>query len=587
MIYGRVTPEMGFFTPFRYSVGVTVISRQGEIYHYRRVIPSPIRHILGQREIWISLKTPFRKTAESRAANFNLLVDGVFMVAKRKLTQAPGEELGDDPREQLIQILRDMVDLQSNTLESIQKKHVVTIETRRITVLNHQLEISGRLSSQLKMIGDELNIIGPATLDLCTKVKEFGIKDDETLRLAVLLSNGVDKLTKVSADLLATSRTIYGQDPEPNAPLLSTYIEPFFCWRRDIAKTGYQVMNQERGTLMRFTELCGDKPVTEYSRSEVVNFLEILRGLPKSYGKSKNDRNKSLNEFIERAKKEGIARLTEKTVKRHLSVLSQFFRFVVDKGGFPVSKRNELVEQHRFRTADLADNQQREAWTMAELKVLFRSEIWAVNRPRDSKFWLPILALFHGGRLEEFADLSRADVFLEPESQLYGIRIIAYDTQDGRHRKLKTRASKRVIPIHPEVIRLGFLGYVNTVAKTANSPLFPDLLPQGPDGKRGPRLTRWFSGYRRKLNIYREGVGMHAFRHNMTTALNDVVQTVSQKRSLDYLTGHSPTGSEGSVRYDKGPGLKLIHETLALLQYPELDFRHLHENSGSEGQLTG
>jgi integrase len=362
---------------------------------------------------------------------------------------------------------------------------------------------------------------------------------------------------------------------EPASPNLSTYVEPFFAWREGIG-TRHQVIGQERGTIARFIELHGDKPVDSYVRSDVVSFLNVLRKLPKTYGKSRKDKDTSLAEFLKRADDAGGRGLLDKTVKRHLSVLSQFFRFCVDKGGLTITQRNELCEKHRFQLSDLADSEQRDAWKMADLKILFASEIWSSDRKRDCRFWLPLLALYHGARLEESADLSRGDVFLDDISGLNAIRITPYVDGAGRKRTLKTRASKRTIPLHPELIKIGFLAYVEAVARKPFDPIFPDLPPQGPDGRRGARLTRWFVEYRKKLGIYRAGVGMHAFRHTVATALNDHVTTVLQKRSLDYLTGHAAQGSEGSVRYDKGPGLKLVHETLCLLEYPELDFSHLH-----------
>ena len=101
--------------------------------------------------------------------------------------------------------------------------------------------------------------------------------------------------------------------------------------------------------------------------------------------------------------------------------------------------------------------------------------------------------------------------------------------------------------------------------------LFPDIAPQGKDGKRGPRITRWFSEYRKAIGIFRPGVGMHAFRHTANTRLRDAMRNRQDERIINYMLGHSAGGGEGELRYDKGPGLKAAAEVLALLRYPELD----------------
>jgi integrase len=188
---------------------------------------------------------------------------------------------------------------------------------------------------------------------------------------------------------------------------------------------------------------------------------------------------------------------------------------------------------------------------------------------REAKFWLPLLALYHGARLEEFADLYRRDIGREDAT--WFVRIT-----ETEGRRLKTDNAERVVPLHPEAIRLGFLEYVAQIAPRPDDPLFPDLEPQGQDRKRGPRVTRWFGEYRKAIGVYRAGVGMHAFRHTANTRLRDSIHDWQQERHVAYILGHSPGGGEGRERYDKGPALKAAAETLALLRYPELDLSHLY-----------
>nr|WP_052388609.1 site-specific integrase [Belnapia moabensis] len=365
----------------------------------------------------------------------------------------------------------------------------------------------------------------------------------------------------------------------PAKPKVSELVEPYFNRRETLDRTTHQVMNQERGTVTRFMEVCGDRPVDAYHRGDISSFLDTLRRLPATYGKSPKDKDRSLVDIIAEAHAKGAERLTDKTVKRHLSALSQFFQFAVDLGHLANSAKGDLVENHRFRV-DRSARKQRDAWTSEELARLFTSPVWTGCHPvrraeagpeiiRDARFWLPLLALFHGARLEEFADLYRRDIGCDE-----GVWFVRITETEGR--RLKTANAERVVPLHPEVIRLGFLDHVRTTAPNPGDPLFPDLEPQGKDRKRGPRITRWFVEYRKAIGIYREGVGMHAFRHTVRTRLSNRIRDVQQERHVDFMLGHGRGGSEGRERYDKGPGLKATAETLALLQYPELDLAHLY-----------
>lgn len=367
--------------------------------------------------------------------------------------------------------------------------------------------------------------------------------------------------------------------PVSGAPTVSILIDPHFVRREKIDGARHQVMAQERGTLRRFVEVCGERPVDAYNRGDITGFLDTLRKLPTTYGKSPKDKDRPLAEIIAAADAKGAERLEDKTVKRHLSALSQFFQYAVDLGHLTVSARTELVGGHRFAEQRRA-RAQRGAWTSDELKRLFDSPVWRGcasehrrSEPgpliiRDARFWLPILALYHGARLEEFADLYRRD--LGRDGEVWFLKI----TEEGG-RSLKTGNAERVLPLHPELNRLGFVEYVQKIAPSADDPLFPDLPPQGQDKRRGPRITRWFVEYRRAIKVYRPGVGMHAFRHVAITRLRDAMTDAQQDRHIDFLMGHARSG-EGRARYDKGPGLREVAETLALLRHPEVDLSHLH-----------
>ena len=131
--------------------------------------------------------------------------------------------------------------------------------------------------------------------------------------------------------------------PEPPKPLVSELAElperskerwaPFFKWRAVKKDIREGTMVNERRTLRRFREVCGDRPVDGYGRGDVTRFLDTLRRLPATYGRSRRrDHDRPFAEIIAGADAKGAERLKDKTVKKHLSVLSQFFKFARDEG---------------------------------------------------------------------------------------------------------------------------------------------------------------------------------------------------------------------------------------------------------------
>jgi hypothetical protein len=59
-----------------------------------------------------------------------------------------------------------------------------------------------------------------------------------------------------------------------------------------------------------------------------------------------------------------------------------------------------------------------------------------------------------GARLGEIAPLSAADVKTDELTNIHSI-VITEDLEQGR--RLKTSGSRRVVPVHPELIRIGFI----------------------------------------------------------------------------------------------------------------------------------
>ncbi len=363
--------------------------------------------------------------------------------------------------------------------------------------------------------------------------------------------------------------------PRPSA---SSLIEPHLviCGSGEKPKSSHTI-GQDRRSLEMFVEVCGDRPLSDYSRRDVTHFLATLRKLPTNHGKSPKDKDLTVAELIARAESECALRISDKTVKRHWSALGQFLRYGADIGETTIGAKQDLLSEHGFVLGNPRDA--REPWNADDLTALFASPVWRGCHPffrtqsgqtifRDAKFWLPLMALYHGNRLEEFADLRRKDI-MEVDG-IFGIRIT------NEHRRLKNNLAKRNIPIHPELIRMGFLKFVKALPADPDGALFPDLEPQGADKKRGPAFTKWFCEYRKEIGIYQDDVSYHSFRHLARTRIADHITTENQARILNYMFGWESGVTEGDRRYDKGPPLSQSLPVLSLIAYPELDLRHLY-----------
>ncbi|MBC9177164.1 site-specific integrase [Pseudoroseomonas ludipueritiae] len=179
-------------------------------------------------------------------------------------------------------------------------------------------------------------------------------------------------------------------------------MEPYFRHRLEHDGLSHHDMRQERRTRRRSMEVRGDRPVDRFGRGDMTHFMDTMRGLRTNYGKSPKDA-----DIIAQADAAGVERIAKQTVKRHLSALTVFFRYTVDQGHLTNNQREELAGGHRLK-ASRKIKAQRDAWTLQELTALFASPAWTrclsahfrsnlgPNIIRELKYWLPLLALFHG-----------------------------------------------------------------------------------------------------------------------------------------------------------------------------------------------
>jgi integrase len=320
-------------------------------------------------------------------------------------------------------------------------------------------------------------------------------------------------------------------------------------------------------TYRLFMEWCGNKPIQTYSRDDTASFYDMLRKLPALYSKDKRWAGLPLSQLVENSAGVDVPRLTMKTVKRHFSALGRLFKFAKRHGG-PYKAENpaygfDFPSKRRGAA-------KRAMWEGKLLETLFASPVWTGCHPffryrpgpeiiRDERYWLPILGLYHGNRLEEFAPLRREDIKQEDGIWFFNI------TDEG-DRQLKNEQTKRRVPIHPKVLALDFLAYVEKTAPSPTDRVFPDLKPGGPDRKLGFYFTKWFTEYRRNVKVYRRGLDYHSFRHGVTTKL---FSAGVGREIVDELTGHEGEGTS-QTEYFRGAPLRVLLDAISKVEWPEV-----------------
>ena len=225
----------------------------------------------------------------------------------------------------------------------------------------------------------------------------------------------------------------------------------------------------------------------------------------------------------------------------------------------------ELISRHPWEGIELfkETTKQRRPWSEAELQTLFGQPLfqeyalpkdWRAGS--DAAYWIPLLGLYTGARLSELAQLKTNDIKVFDEIPTISI------TNLGSNQQLKTSSSIRSIPIHSELIRLGFFEYVTNIRAQKMESLWPKLSQR--KNKPGGYFSNWFGEYRANIGLlgYPD---FHCFRHTVRSQLGEAEVP---EHVIDSILGHEIKGSTGTKIYTHRT-LKTLKNAIDTLQYQQ------------------
>ncbi|MGQ3344372.1 hypothetical protein [Bosea sp. (in: a-proteobacteria)] len=169
-----------------------------------------------------------------------------------------------------------------------------------------------------------------------------------------------------------------------------------------------------------------------------------------------------------------------------------------------------------------------------------------------AKRWAPVLCAFTGARIAEITQLRKQDIRKEGEISVMRITPAAGTVKAGGYRD---------VPLHPQVLELGFLDFVNA---SPEGPLFyPDR--QDKDAIVGARTVAGrVSQWLQKLEVVPTGVSPnHGWRHRFKTVGRE--EGISD-RVIDAIQGHA-----GRTAGDNYGDVTLKTKQEAIQRYPRYD----------------
>ena len=291
-----------------------------------------------------------------------------------------------------------------------------------------------------------------------------------------------------------------------------------------LADEGVRLSSEEREKKKKvvklFAEFVGlERNVATITRVDFRDFKLKLKKWPRVANNQSAFKGKDFNAIVKKNEQIGGRTIGQATVNNYLSSLGAFFGWL-----FRNSYTSEANITHGLLVKRDRDAAARDPYSAADLEQIFSLPIFTGSaslddiatpgktRVNDWRFWIPVLCAYSGARLGEIAQLRVEDVKKVGTHQTWALHI----TDEGEGMAVKTRGSVRIVPVHAELIRLGFPKYRELIAKEGFERLFPELQADK-HGRFAGGITEWWRGYTARFKI--QGTNAYRFRHTFADAL--------------------------------------------------------------------
>jgi integrase len=560
----------------------TNLHRRNGRYYFRARIPHDLIEVIGKREIKKSLNTSELSLARSRLTIEQLKADELFSKTRAQL-KAPSlphkqpinlsqdeikrriilwfydesnrQALMDDAdrvgisNEERLLILDNLHDEQQalHTSSESTYQHFLTPTLHKLfdnptlsvrkkaTPLIHQAEIE-LLYRRLERFGEYHEERVPYTFFTQTSHSQSSMQESNSIRWCDLIERF--KLAKLKDG--TTQKTLSGYK------LAFDFSTELFTTERSIDSI---------------------KP------DDCRNFRDTLSGLPSNA--KKRYPNLTLLKAINAASDLPESHLSITTVNGNLSKLSTILEFAVSEGLLEKNPAKNIPPLKQKRRKQ----DKRQPFDLQALSLIFNAPLYSGcmnddygynklghNKPRRHRFWIPLIALFTGMRLNEICQLFTNDI-----DQIDGIAVIHIRIDENEEKSLKNATSERVIPIHLMLVKLGLLDYTKTIKAQGHKQLFPHLT-KGHSGSTSDAFSKWFNRFLHTSGVkaHNEKMVFHSFRHTF----RDATREARIPREIVASLGGWKDSDDVMDDYGKGYALKIRNSEIQKISYP-INLAHL------------
>lgn len=364
-----------------------------------------------------------------------------------------------------------------------------------------------------------------------------------------------------------------------SGPLLSVVSKQWLQEKRE-SDIDEKTLKDYRAAFRLFISMADDQPIGDYTKADGRSYRKVLSKIPPKWEDKPEFKGLDIVSAANKAHELGMTPIVTKTRNKYIDPIKACWEWLeplydecqtcpVAGMRFPVQNRGKAGTK-------------REPFSIQDLQTIFTAPIFTGCRsiqfwktsgdivPIDSsKYWVPLIALLTGARLNEILQLYVKDVGCAGDIWYFDIN------EDGEDKRLKTKPySIRQLPIHQSLVDMGFLKHIEARKARNELRLFPDAKIDA-EGRYSNTFSKFFNDrFLKAIKVKAPKKVFYSFRHNFKDACR---QCDVRQEHTEALMGHAPSGMATVYGSGEFP-IELLAREMAKVAYRGLDLSHLTKN---------